>query len=61
MVELVYKFNESLPRVFENVSWPLKCHSNFWGVITIASYIYKWTPGPITDGVIVLGTERQRI
>ena len=31
VVELVYKLSRGLPQVFEKVSLPLKCHSNFWG------------------------------
>ena len=38
VVELVYKFNEkSTVSVFEKVSQPLKCHSNFFFVVI---YIY---------------------
>ena len=34
----------SLPRVFEKVSQPLKCHSNcFGGIYIIHTAIYKWT------------------
>ena len=32
--------------MFEKVNGPLKCHSNFLGVIYIVYNIYKWTPAP---------------
>ena len=41
MVELVYKSDEkSTVIVFEKVSQPLKCHSNFFGSHTLYIHIY---------------------
>ena len=47
MVELVYKFDEkSIPRVFEKVNPPLKCHSMFFGDHIIYLYIHRLSDFP---------------
>ena len=45
MVEVVYKFDEKLLRMFEKVSRSLKYDSN---IFFVHKHIYIWTPQPIT-------------
>ena len=55
----------SLPRVFEKVSQPLKCHSNCFGGIlyTIHIAIYKWksTQSRVADPFPFIAQRRERV
>ena len=53
MVELVYKFDESLSPVFEKVSRPLKYIQTFWGSHTY-TYIYISNRDIILESAVAL-------